>query len=326
MNPPVPELQTPAAPALDGHTSPLPRIAPGALVRTTLLSLPAEPAPAAAFRAALAELVVLEGRLTALAPALGDALYASRADHTEEYHREVVLPLRRAVHNGRAPRPALLRRLEGLPDRLPELRAWLTARRRREELLTALRAGAGPALSAGRSVLAGLCREPSFLRAASFTSADLLRAVVRAGQGREDRRTRKEEPGVLRHVTAGCGPYDSAVRLRGCRLGCPAHAAGGEAGSRPGGRAGAGHGFLARAGAGHGCLERRGPADRFVPGRRPRQPDAGGHALRGAGRGPAPSLHPAAPHVQQSPSLRRACRLRPLPHGLHRRAFPRGGG
>ncbi|MFH9265177.1 lantibiotic dehydratase [Streptomyces sp. NPDC017546] len=201
MNPPVPELQTPAAPALDGHTSSLPRIAPGALVRTTLLSLPAEPAPAAAFRAALAELVVLEGRLTALAPALGDALYASRADHTEEYHREVVLPLRRAVHNGRAPRPALLRRLEGLPDRLPELRAWLTARRRREELLTALRAGAGPALSAGRSVLAVLCREPSFLRAASFTSADLLRAVVRAGQGREDRRTRKEEPGVLRHVT-----------------------------------------------------------------------------------------------------------------------------
>ncbi|WP_097871736.1 lantibiotic dehydratase [Streptomyces sp. rh34] len=201
MNPPVPELQIPAAPARDGHSSPLPQIAPGALVRTTLLSLPAEPGPAAAFRAALAELVVLEGRLTALAPALGDALYASRADHTEEYHREVVLPLRRAVHNGRAPRPALLRRLEGLPDRLPELRAWLTARRRREELLTALRSGAAPALAAGRSVLAGLCREPSFLRAASFTSADLLRAVVRAGQGREGRRARKEEPGVLRHVT-----------------------------------------------------------------------------------------------------------------------------
>lgn len=201
VNPPVPELQIPAAPAHGGTTVPLPRTAPGALIRTTLLSLPAEPGPAALFRAALAELVVLEGRLTALAPALGDALYASRADHTEDFHRDVVLPLRRAVHNGREPRPALLRRLDSLPDRLPELRDWLGARSRREELLTALRTGTAPALAAGRSVLADLCREPSFLRAASFTSADLLRAVMRAGEGLEDRRARKEEAGVLRHVT-----------------------------------------------------------------------------------------------------------------------------
>ncbi len=146
--------------------------------------------------------MALEKRLAALAPALGDALYASRAGHTEDFHRDVVLPLRRAVHNGRDPRPALLHRLDGLPDRVPELRAWLAARGRREELLTALRSGAAPALAAGRSELAGLCREPAFLRAASFTSADLLRAVVRAGQdGPVDRRARKEEAGVLRHVT-----------------------------------------------------------------------------------------------------------------------------
>lgn len=201
VNPPVPELQIPAAPAHSGATVPLPRTAPGALIRTTLLSLPAEPGPAALFRAALAELVVLEGRLTALAPELGDALYASRADHTEDFHRDVVLPLRRAVHNGREPRPALLRRLDSLPDRLPELRDWLGARSRRAELLTTLRTGTAPALAAGRSVLAGSCREDSFLRAASFTSADLLRAVMRAGEGLEDRRARKEEAGVLRHVT-----------------------------------------------------------------------------------------------------------------------------
>ncbi|MFF2721106.1 lantibiotic dehydratase [Streptomyces sp. NPDC058011] len=191
----------PTASVRDRRAVPRPRIASGALVRTTLLSLPAEPGPAVAFRAALAGLVVEEGRLAALAPALGDALYASRADHTEEFHREVVLPLRRDVHNGREPRPALLRGLGDLPDRVPELRAWLDARGRREELLTTLRSGAAPALAAGRSVLAGLCREPSFLRAASFTSADLLRAVVRAGQGPTDRRTRKEEAGVLRHAT-----------------------------------------------------------------------------------------------------------------------------
>ncbi|MFD8062314.1 lantibiotic dehydratase [Streptomyces cyaneofuscatus] len=195
---------TPLVPAHDGthdgHPVPLPRVAPGALVRTTLLSLPAEPAPAAAFRAALAELVVLEGRLAALAPALGDALYASRAGHTEDFHREVVLPLRRAVHNGREPRLTLLRRLDGLAGRVPELRAWLDARGRREDVLAVLRAGTDPALAAGRSVLAGLCREPSFLRAASFTSADLLRAVLRAGHGPTDRRARKEEAGVARHA------------------------------------------------------------------------------------------------------------------------------
>lgn len=202
VNPPLPELRLPAPSPRTGQAAPLPRIAPGALVRTTLLSLPAEPGPVGTFRVALAELVALEGRLAALAPAVGDALYASRAGHTEDFHREVVLPLRRAVHNGRDPRPALLHRLDGLPDRVPELRAWLAARGRREELLTALRSGAAPALTAGRSVLAGLCREPAFLRAVSFTSADLLRAVVRLGQdGPVDRRARKEEAGVLRHVT-----------------------------------------------------------------------------------------------------------------------------
>ncbi|MGW5070623.1 lantibiotic dehydratase, partial [Streptomyces cyaneofuscatus] len=162
----------------EGHPVPLPRVAPGALVRTTLLSLPAEPAPAAAFRAALAELVVLEGRLTALAPALGDALYASRAGHTEDFHRDVVLPLRRAVHNGREPRPALLRRLDGLAGRVPELRAWLDARGRREDVLAVLRAGTDPALAAGRSVLAGLCRERSSATSICSVSSCAVRSMT----------------------------------------------------------------------------------------------------------------------------------------------------
>ncbi|MFJ4970191.1 lantibiotic dehydratase [Streptomyces sp. NPDC088755] len=232
MNPPVPELQMPAAlPAPDGRAAPLPRVAPGALVRTTLLRLPAEPGPAAAFRAALAELVVVEQRLTALAPVLGDALYASRADHTAEFHRDVVLPLRRAVHNGRDPRPALLRRLDGLPDRLPELRAWLGARGRRDELLTALRSGTAPALAAGRSVLAGLCRDPWFLRAASFTSADLLRAVVRAGQGPADRRARKEEAGVLRHAARAVARTTPLSAFTGVGWGVLPPPSGGEQGA-----------------------------------------------------------------------------------------------
>ncbi|MGW1974451.1 lantibiotic dehydratase [Streptomyces sp. NPDC001889] len=203
MKPLLPERQTRPAPTPRAGTeqpAPAPRLAPGALIRTTLLSLPAETRPAGAFRAALAELTALEEELTARAPALGDALYASRAGHGAEFHREVVLPLRRAVHNGRDPRPALLGRLGDLPGRVPGLPGWLGARRRRSELLTALEAGTAPALTAGRAALAGLCREPAFTRAVAFGSADLLRAVVRAGEGRDDRGARKEEAGVLRHA------------------------------------------------------------------------------------------------------------------------------
>ncbi|MEO3973636.1 lantibiotic dehydratase [Streptomyces sp. CAU 1734] len=170
------------------------------MIRTTLLALPAESGPARSFRAALAELTSVESRLTALAPALGDALYASRAGHGEEFHRQVVLPLRRAVHNHRDPRPAVLAALGDLPGRVPGLRDWLAARGRRAELLGAAGAGSEAALAAGRAALAGMCREPVFARAVSFTSADLLRAVVRAGEGRDDRRARKEEAGVLRHA------------------------------------------------------------------------------------------------------------------------------
>ncbi|GAA2264190.1 hypothetical protein GCM10010232_65350 [Streptomyces amakusaensis] len=203
MKPLLPERQKPAARADTGHAAPAPapRLAPGALIRTNLLGLPAEARPAGAFRAALAELTELERELTALAPALGDALYASRAGHGTEFHREVVLPLRRAVHNGRDPRPAVLGGLGELSGRVPGLGRWLAARRRRGELLTALEAGTAPALAAGREALAALCREPAFTRAVSFTSTDLLRAVVRAGEGGpDDRRARKEEAGVLRHA------------------------------------------------------------------------------------------------------------------------------
>ncbi|KIF03947.1 hypothetical protein PL81_21425, partial [Streptomyces sp. RSD-27] len=48
--------------------------------------------------------------------------------------------------------------------------------------------------------LAALCREPALAKAVALTSADLLRAVQRAGTGAQDRRARKEEPAVLRYA------------------------------------------------------------------------------------------------------------------------------
>lgn len=183
-------------------TSPAPavRTSSYALVRATTLTHPAQSPDAAAFRAASEELTRLEGALARLAPALADALYASRGGHPDAFHRDVVLPLRRALHNGREPRPALLASLGDLPDRVPALREWLELRERLASRRARLTGPAAAALAAERSALAAQCREPALALAASATSAELLAAVERAGSGAAGRRARKEEPGVLRHA------------------------------------------------------------------------------------------------------------------------------
>ncbi|WP_327136154.1 lantibiotic dehydratase family protein (plasmid) [Streptomyces sp. NBC_01343] len=174
--------------------------APYALVRTTVTAHPAQPDEAAPVRTLLDRLTALTAREDALRPALCDDLFASRSGHDEEFHRHVVLPLRRALHNGRVPRPALLARLGDLPLRVPRLRAWLNLRALRDVLLSDLAAAVPGALAAERSALAGLCRSPGFNRAVALTSADLLRAVSRAARDEGGRRARKEEPSVLRHA------------------------------------------------------------------------------------------------------------------------------
>lgn len=175
-------------------------LAPSSLVRSSVVRHAAQSLPAAAFRAELAALAALEAQITALLPELCDALYAGQGSHGAAFHRDVVLPLRRALHNGREPRPALLGRLGDLPDRVSQLAVWLDLRRRRDGLLDALAGSAEAALGAERAALAALCREPALRRAIALTSPDLLRAVERAGAGAHDRKARKEEPGVLRHV------------------------------------------------------------------------------------------------------------------------------
>ena len=176
------------------------RSAPYALVRSTVLRYPAQSPQAAAFRADLARLAELEAETAALLPRLCDDLHAARGGHPETVHRDIVLPLRRALHNGREPRPVLLERFGDLPARVPRLAEWLVLRGRRTALLAGLGTTAHGALAAERDALATLCREPAFRRAVALTSADLLRAVERASTGAHDRKARKEESGVLRHA------------------------------------------------------------------------------------------------------------------------------
>ncbi|MFD0410413.1 lantibiotic dehydratase [Kitasatospora sp. NPDC127116] len=197
-----------AAPPRDAR-APVPAPAPAAyaarhaLVRSTVLARPAQSAATAHTRALLRDLAAAEAAAEALRPALCDDLYAGRAGHDEEFHRRVVLPLRRDLHNGRTPRAALLDRLADLPRRIPRLAEWLELRRLRARLLDALADAVPPALAAERAALADICREPVFTRAVALTSADLLRAVANTAgaTGEPPRgRARKEEAAVLRHA------------------------------------------------------------------------------------------------------------------------------
>lgn len=138
---PHPQPQPHPTPGADGYRV---RSAPYALARATVLAHPAQQPAPAAFRDLLARLHRLDTELALTAAPLCDDLYAARDGHPADFHRDVVLPLRRALHNGREPRPAVLARLGDLPARLPRLAAWLTLRADRDALLTALDAAAGP--------------------------------------------------------------------------------------------------------------------------------------------------------------------------------------
>ncbi|MBW4717788.1 lantibiotic dehydratase [Saccharothrix obliqua] len=173
-------------------------LAPYALVRVAALPHP-PPAPSA-FRDALDAAVAAE--VAASAPGLADALHDSAAGHSPDFHRRVVLPLRRDVHNGRSPRPALLAALDGLPDRVPGLASWLAARADLDAAHAAARAAWEPALAASRKRLAEVCGADAVRRAGVLTGPDLLHGLDRtaAGRGEPDRKARKAEPTVLRYA------------------------------------------------------------------------------------------------------------------------------
>ncbi|MFB7672572.1 lantibiotic dehydratase [Kitasatospora purpeofusca] len=201
---PPPPAATPAEAAVPTETeaSTAASTAAYALVRATVLARAPQPAESALVRDLLARLTEAEAADAALRSALGDELHASRDGHDEEFHRRVVLPLRRDLHNGRAPRAAQLGRLGDLPARVPRLAEWLELRERRTRLLAELAEALPSALAAERAALAGLCREPAFRRAVALGSADLLSAVVRTSEQRAGRsgRAGKEEAAVLRHA------------------------------------------------------------------------------------------------------------------------------
>ncbi|ROP35947.1 lantibiotic dehydratase [Saccharothrix texasensis] len=172
-------------------------LAPYALVRVAALP---HPRPAGSvFRAALAAVAAAEDRIAALAPELADALHDSADGHSPAFHRAVVLPLRRDVHNGRVPRPA---DLGDLPARVPRLAQWLAAHEELARAVDATLAAWPHDLAASRAWLAEVCASDELRRASALTGPDLLHGLDRTarGGGEPDRKARKAEPTVLRYA------------------------------------------------------------------------------------------------------------------------------
>ncbi|HEX7302644.1 lantibiotic dehydratase [Lentzea sp.] len=168
--------------------------APYALVRLAALPHPDGAAGAAPFRRVVEALADTETALLALAGPLGELLH----DSVGEFARQVVLPLRRDVHNGRTPRPALRAAAEELAGRVPELGRWFELLDERAALTAEADCLLPEALAAEREVLASLCAGEPLRRAAVLSGRDLWQGLQRAGA--DDRRARKAEPSALRYA------------------------------------------------------------------------------------------------------------------------------
>lgn len=177
-------------------------VAPYALVRTVALPAPQPSRVAAEYREHVGRLTALFLQCERTGSELGDLLYDEAGKAAADLRRRVLVPLRRDVHNRRSPRPALRASLGQLPQQIPMLDEWLSARDEIDRITERISALTTPALKADRTVLAALCESEELQRAVAGTSEDLLRAVRRtaAQGGAPDKQSRKSEVTVLRYA------------------------------------------------------------------------------------------------------------------------------
>src|SRR5579863_4971206 len=177
-------------------------VAPYALVRVSALPYWPETDAMGTFRDLLDALTACELRLTELVPELEHDLYLSRSRHSERFHRQVVLPLRRSVHNGRRPPEALRDSAIVLHARVPRLPDWLAAVDHRERLRQELADHADAAMADERAAMAMVCASEPLRRAAASVGSDLLYGLERAADAgaAPGARTRKAEPMILRQA------------------------------------------------------------------------------------------------------------------------------
>ncbi|WP_370941901.1 lantibiotic dehydratase [Amycolatopsis sp. cg5] len=171
------------------------------MVRATLSELWPESAENAEFRILMNELAACERALLVMADGpLGQQLHDSRCWLPESLHRRVVIPLRRDIHNGRAPRPVLREAAAELADRLPLLENWLRLVDRRERLRAELATARTEALKAERGALSLRARDETLRRAVALSSVDLLHGLADVAGPGYGAKARKAEVKVLRYA------------------------------------------------------------------------------------------------------------------------------
>jgi hypothetical protein len=172
------------------------------LVRTTSIGLGAPSRGAVNLARMLALLVRQQLTTTTIGAELVDVLHDSASWHSTEFRQQVVLPLRRDVHNDRMPRPALREAAASLIENIPLLAKWLSAREELDHRVAEVLAAWPAALAEERAALATLCATEELRKACVLTSRDLLHGIDRTAQaaGTPDKRARKVEPTVLRYA------------------------------------------------------------------------------------------------------------------------------
>lgn len=144
---------------------------------------------------------------------LSDALYAAAVEVDHELRNSLVLPIRRAVHNGRLPLKPLNLDAVATLGCAAELNAWLRRQREVEGLRDLLVRGYDEALDEERHQLRDVLKSGPLLRSLGLSSEFLPNAALRyASQPWAElpKKTRKSEGSLLRYaVRAGSktSPY-----------------------------------------------------------------------------------------------------------------------
>lgn len=153
-------------------------------------------------RRLLNELARAEAELADAAEPCSQVLYERIGAAGSDAERRELIALRRAIHNGRAPRKE-----SGTPAaRTPAVARWLAAHQERERLRGAVAEGYAAASDRERATLARLLGDDDLLRSLALVAPEVHQEAERyrtavQGPGKVSARTRKSERGLIQYVT-----------------------------------------------------------------------------------------------------------------------------
>ncbi|MEW1871798.1 hypothetical protein AB0420_27430 [Streptomyces caelestis] len=153
-------------------------------------------------RRLLTGLAAAEAELAEAAEACSQELYERIGAVESDAERRELIALRRAIHNGRAPRKAPADRVA----QIPSVARWLAVQAERDRLRTTITEDYPAAADRERTVLAGLLGDDDLLRSLALVAPEVHQEAERyrtavEGPGKVNARTRKSERGLIQYVT-----------------------------------------------------------------------------------------------------------------------------